>query len=193
MARRTYVENPRALARNEAERLRETFVDRPVERVEYVKWDWPKRMHEVGQCVAVMYSSDKWRSRGDNEDYKHVSEGEQRLFVREGFLRDADADPSGRQKLDVCGPAVEVNGRMPEAFAVLAPLLGIQARLYECAGEAEPELGDEHFQINIDGATLGAAKHPDTGETFLIVYTPSQVLAMVTGDVLDVKQDGIVG
>lgn len=191
--RRYVVNASRKHTRNEAERIRETFMDRPVERVDYVNWKWPKKLREVGQCMAVMYSSDKWKKKGQLEDYKHVSEGEQRLYVRDGFLRDADADPSGRKKLQACGPMVEVNGELPNAFAVLAPLLGLQARLYDCTSEEEGQFGDDYYQIDVTGATLGAAKHPETGETFLIVYTPKQVLAMITGDVLDVKRDGIVG
>jgi len=195
MSQRRYIVNAgkKRQTRNAAEALRETFMDRAVERVDYVKWKWPKHMREVGQCVSVMYSSDKWKPKGDMEDYKHVSEGPQRLYVQAGFLRDADADPSGRRQLSVCGPTVQVNGRMPAAFAVLAPLLGIQARLYECAQGDEDVLGEDYFQIDVGGAFLGAAQHPDSGETFLIVYTPSRVLAMITGDVLDVKRDGIVG
>jgi hypothetical protein len=195
---RRYVVNRRD-ARAEAERLRETFVDRPVEKRERVPWEWPKSLHEVGQCVAVMYSSDKWQKRrGDMIDYKHVSEGPQRISVASGFLRDFESDPSGRRKLKLSGPEVEVNGPLPDAFAVLAPLIGFQVRLYEPGSGADPKLtgGDEGlYQVDTDPrqVTLGAAKHPETGETFLVMYDRRRVLAIITGDILDVEKDGIVG
>jgi hypothetical protein len=185
-------------SREEAEHIRETFVDRPVEKSERVRWHWPKSVQEVGQCVAVMYSSDKWQKRrGELVDYKHVSEGPQRISVARGFLRDFDSDPSGRRALTVVGPHVKLNGPMPDSFAVLAPLLGLQVRLYELQGN-EPVLpsGDEGlYQVDTDPerVMLGAAKHPESNETFLIVYDGGRVLAVITGDVLDVKKDGIVG
>lgn len=194
---RRYVVN--RSSRGEAERLRETFVDRPVEKSEQVRWHWPKVMREVGQCVSVMYSSDKWQKRrNDNVDYKHVSEGPQRISVVRGFLRDFESDPSGRRSLGVVGPEVEVNGPMPDSFAVLAPLLGFQVRLYERGEDGEPELpkGENGlYQVDTDPrlVSLGAAKHPETGETFLVVYDKAKVLAIITGDILDVKKDGIVG
>lgn len=193
---RRYVVN--RSSRGEAERLRETFVDRPVERSEKVRWHWPGVMREVGQCVAVMYSSDKWQKRRNNNiDYKHVSEGPQRISVVRGFLRDFESDPSGRRALRMVGPEVKVNGPMPDSFAVLAPLLGFQIRLYE-GDDLNPQLpeGDDGlYQVDTDPrrVMLGAAKHPQTSETFLIVYDSAKVLAIITGDILNVEKDGIVG
>jgi hypothetical protein len=131
-------------------------------------------------------------------DYKHVSEGTQRISVVKGFLRDFEGDPSGRRSLKLCGPQVEVNGPMPEAFAVLAPLIGFQVRLYDDDSDEEPTLpkGDDGlYQVDTDPrqVTLGAAKHPETGETFLLVYDKRRVLAIITGDILNVEKDGIVG
>ena len=185
--------------RAEARRIREAFVDRPVEKTEQVGWKWPKTMIEVGQCIAVMYSSDKWQpARGDMVDYKHVSEGPQRVSVVPGFLRDFENDPSARRWLDVEGAEVKVDGPMPNSFAELAPLLGFQLRLYRSNEDGELFLpnGDEFtYQVDTDPRTekLGAAKHPDTGETFLIVYSKRKLLAIITGDILDVEKDGIVG
>jgi len=195
---RRYVANLRN-DEQEAAQIRETFVDRPVENIEQVHWKWPRQLVEVGQCVSVMYSSDKWQPRrGDLVDYKHVSEGQQRVSVVPGFLRDFDRDPSARMELEVEGTMVEVDGPMPDSFAVLAPLLGFQVRLYERGGDGDLLLpnGDEGvYQVDTDPrrVSLGAAKHPGTGETFLIVYDKSKLLGIVTGDILDVEKDGIVG
>jgi hypothetical protein len=186
--RRTYIRNI-AQEADEAKRIRETFTDRSASKVQTMRWQWPKRMHEVGQCVAVMYSSDKWRNPGEYEDYKHVAEDEQLLFVKPGLLVDEDGD-----ELDLVGPTSDLNGEMPQTIAVLAPIIGIQMRLYVDEGEGHylPNEGNL-YQVTLPKAMLGAALHPDTGEKFLVVYSPSEVLCIITGSSLDVLHDGIVG
>ncbi len=167
-----------------AKRLRETFVDRPMTKVDALEWEWPKRLEEVGTCEAVMYTSDKWKPIGEFEDYKHVAEGSQRLFVKPGFI----VDHKSGKPLELYSEVVPVEGPLPDAIAVLAPILGIQARFYDDEGEP----GD-YFQINVARAKLGAAKHPKSGETFLVVFTPKELVAIITGTELDVEKDGIVG
>jgi hypothetical protein len=191
--RRVYAVNgSRASSRKEAVRLRETFVDRPMERVDEMAWSWPKSLREVGKCEAVMYSSDKWKPRrGDMEDYKHVAEGNQVVYVRDGFLRDFGEDPSCRSPLRVVGPRVTL-ARMPADFAVLADVLGIQIRLYD-EYDDEPVLGERYYQVDVKDGKLGAAVHPGSGDTFLLVYGPGGVYAIITGEKLDVLKDGIVG
>lgn len=172
--------------------IREKFIDAPVSREEVMRWKWPRQMQEVGQweagAGAIMYASNKWQKNPDRViDYKHLAEGPQRLLVLPGFLRDYHHP---RSKLAVTGPMVDLNGPMPDAYAVLAPILGIQARLY---GPDEEE-NDNLYNIEIKHATLAAAKHPRTGRTFLFVCTESEgPLCIITGDVLDVEKDGIVG
>ncbi len=175
--------------RDEARRIRETFMDRPASKVDHMGWSWPKRMREVGECVAVMYSSDKWQTPGDYADYKHVAEGPQLVCVKDGFLRDED----GRD-LEVCGPHVDLNGNMPTTIATLAPIIGIQIRLYEPSGRgyALPKEGNL-YHVGVRRAKIGAARHPDTGEVFLCVFSKDDVAAIITGRNLDVLKDGIVG
>ena len=176
----------------DAKALRETFMDRPASRKTKLKWSWPKQMIEAGSCEAVMYTSDKWRDEGDYQDYKHVAEGPQTIYVKKGFL----ADHTGKE-IVLCGPVVEVVTDMPDTIAMLAPILGVQCRLYDEGDDGEAYLpsGNKNlYQVDIKGAKLGAAKHPDTGETFLVVYTENEgVLCMITGTKLDVLKDGIVG
>lgn len=176
--------------REEAKRLRETFMDRPARKVDRMNWSWPDSMREVGECVAVMYSSDKWQDPGDYSDYKHVAEGPQLVCVKDGFLFGDDGDP-----LPVAGPRVELNGNMPTTIATLAPIIGIQIRLYEPAGRGGYRLPREGnlFHVDVPKAKIGAAKHPDTGETFLCVFSKDDVAAIITGRHLDVLKDGIVG
>lgn len=183
--RRAYRENL-ANTRKQAIEIRERFVDRPWEREESVPWKWPKSMREVGRWQAgegaIMYASDKWQKRrGHMIDYKHVAEGEQRLLAVPGFMREYAA-PS--KKLDVEGPSVELNRPMPDTFAKLAPILGIQAYLND----------GEFYQIEVAHAELGAAVHPGTKKPFLFVYHKTAgPLLLLTGKELDVLKDGIVG
>jgi hypothetical protein len=184
-------------SRRAATALREKFIDAPASQEETMRWKWPREMQEVGHWEAgegaVCYASNKWQKNPSKViDYKHLAEGPQRLLVLPGFLRDYHRPGS---KLHVTGPLVELDGPMPDAFAVLAPILGIQARLYDGGNEEDPELPEHSlYQINIANATLGAAKHPRTGQTFLFVYTEREgPLCVITGDILDVQKDGIVG
>jgi hypothetical protein len=179
----------------EAERMFRTFYDRPHKKHEPVRFGWPSSMQEAGEGKAVMYTSNKWKKRLDEyEDYKHVAEGSQNVYVRPGFLREWSR-PSKR--LSINGPTVHFKEPMPKHFAVLAPLLGVQLRLYERAGNGDLELprGDKSlYEVTVAHGMLGGAHHPETGEPFLFVYTAGGgVHMLLTGTELDVKKDGIVG
>ena len=171
-----------------AREMRRKFHDKEPEHETAVPWDWPDELQEIGTCEAVMYASPKWQQNPRKIiDYKHVAEGPQRILVRKGFVH----DHRGSRELDVVGPHHELND-MPDAFAVLDKILGVQVQLYAGSDE-EPELPGDFFQIDIPGAWLGAAKHPETGETFLIVYTNDGVHCLIVGPQLGVEKDGIVG
>jgi hypothetical protein len=180
--------NSRDLARN----LRETFVDRPVETERAVPWQWPRRLREIGTCQAVMYTSDKWKKRGSFEDYKHVAEGPQWVLARSGFLVHYDT-PS--HQLPVVGPMIDL-GPLPDSFAVLADILGVQLQLYERGGADGyriPKGDDGLYQVDISRAKLGASRFPDSGDAFLIVYSSAGVDLIIVGKQLDIEKDGIVG
>ncbi len=173
-----------------AKRIRETFVDRKIEKEVAIHWKWPKKLYCVGQSEAVQYTSDKWKKRGDYQDYKHVAEGPQRLYVKDGFLRDYNS----RRALPFPCEEVELPSRMPTAIAVLAPILGLQYQPYaECDDDEELRLSGIYYGVDIARAYVGAAVHPESGDTFLIVYTKSELCAIITGDILGVEKDGIVG
>lgn len=168
----------------------QTFMDRKHRRKQTMKFGWPEKMQEVGIGKAVMYRSNKWKlDAREWEDYKHVAEATQTLYVTPGFLREW-GDP--RKKMPVDGPIVSFEEPMPKHFAILAPLIGIQARLYEKRGKTR-RLGDP-YEIVIARAMLGGAHHPETNEPFLFVYTRSGgVHMLLTGPELDIEKDGIVG
>lgn len=179
--------NPDARA---AAEIREAFYDKPVEKIFDFEWKWPKMMLEVGRSEAVQYTSDKWKKRGDYEDYKHVAEGSQRLYVKPGFLRDFS---NSKNELPLDCEEVTLPARMPTAVAELAPILGIQFTPYKWRGKELVVSDEDPFHVMIQRAYIGAAKRPDTGEVFLVIYTRSELCAIITGDVLGVEKDGIVG
>lgn len=181
-----------------ARRIRRTFMDREPRKEDILRWNWPSKMMDVGTCEAVMYASDKWRTDERLIDYKHNAEeldgsggSKQRLLVVPGFLREYF---NTRRRLPVEGQELDLDD-MPEAFAVLAPILGIQARFQEADDDGELVLpDDEYYQVDIANAWLGGAKHPVTGQKFLLVYTDSGgICCIITGGILDIKADGIVG
>jgi hypothetical protein len=193
---RRYVAN-RSDSLSAAVAIREKFIDAPVTMEETLDWNWPRKMQSIGrwqrQNGAVMYTSNKWQSNAEKFiDYKHVAEGPQRLLAVPKFIRQYHRT---NRPIRVYGPMVDLNRPMPTAFAVLAPILGIQAQLYDSGTDEHPETTDDSFyNIVIGKAMLGAAEHPETGRTFLFVYTEAEgPLCVITGDELDVEKDGIVG
>ena len=189
MTRRRLVENFRD--GSGARALRETFTARPAEWVETFDWQWPGELHEVGECLGVMYKSDKWKKKGNYEDYKHVSEAEQRLYLAPGFeLAGRDGKP-----LKVAAELERVPpGMMPDTIATLALFMGIQCRLYERRGrELYLPNGDAGlFEFHVPHAKLAAGK-TQNGTTFLSVYDKTGPCCLVFGVELDVEKDGIVG
>lgn len=187
---------PRRYERNRssieaAREIRRKFHDKDPQQEKPVTWQWPSEMQEIGTCEAVMYASNKWQSNPNKIiDYKHVAEGPQRILVREGFVRDHRSS----KPLRVVGPLHELND-MPDAFAVLDRILGVQVRMYEGTDERPrlPDGDDGYFQIDIPNAYLGAARHPETDQTFLVVYSNEGVHCVIVGDELNVEKDGIVG
>lgn len=176
---RRMVENLRDF--DSARKLRERFVDRPMEKVTDQQWSWPRSMEEVGVCTAVMYRSDKWeKKRGKFTDYKHIIETP---AERHKLLISKDFDLGLGAGVDLFPERYDLD-RMPDAIAELANTLGIQFQLYDRDGK----LGDD-YQCNIVRAKVGAAMHPN-GETMLLVYTKSTLCCLITG--FEVEKDGIV-
>lgn len=156
---------------------------------------WPSRMQEIGVGQSEMYRSNKWQVDPKIwEDYKHVAEGPRLTYQTPGFLRDWE-NPS--KPLKVHGSMVELEGPMPRHFTILAPLLGVQLRLFQKMPDGKlfiPKGDDGLFEVRCRGAMLGGAKHPGTNTPFLFVYTKDGgVHLLITGEELDVKRDGIVG
>jgi hypothetical protein len=173
----------------DAREIYKKFHDKPSKRRVNMDFTWPTVVQEIGEAKAQMYRSNKWKMNPkEYEDYKHVAEAFQRCYVVPGFLRDYNSNRS----LPVYGPKLEVQGPMPKHFTILAPLIGIQVRLYDKGGKLPKE--GNLYEVVIPSGMLGGAKHPDTGEVFLFVYTKTGGIGlMITGDELGIEKDGIVG
>jgi hypothetical protein len=172
-----------------------TFHKRNPKRQVQFGWTWPSRMQEVGVGETEMYRSNKWKKNPkEYEDYKHIAESPRLTYCTAGFLREWS---NPRKKIPVEGDWVDFEGPMPKHFTILAPLLGVQLRLFRKKkdGALYVPSGDESlYEVRMDRAMLGGARHPETGEAFLFVYTQSAgVHMLITGDKLNVSEDGIVG
>lgn len=176
--------------RDKAKDMFETFHAKDVRRQVSFPFNWPTKMQEVGRAIAQLYRSNKWQSNPRvHEDYKHIAEAPQRLYVVPGFLQDAEEGGP----LKVYGPQITLPEEMPKHFSILATLIGVQARLYESNGKL-PRGEKGLFEIAVKHGMLGGARFPDNDEPFLFVYTKQGgVHMMITGTELDIEKDGIVG
>lgn len=189
--RRRIVENHRASSsgRDAAIRIRETFYNKPAEKETEFDWSWPKNIRHIGEAYAVMYRSDKWKKRGDYENYKHICESKTpwKLYAAPGLEI---------ARVELSGEARDVStAQMPDTFAVLANCLGIQCRLYQKRGGrvVMPEGDDGLFEVQIPRAKLGSGK-TRSGKVFLCIYVESEGPKLfIFGTELDVEKDGIVG
>jgi hypothetical protein len=175
----------------EAKKLRENFYAKPVSRTKHFSWHWPTELVEVGECLGTLYRSDKWKKKGNFEDYKHKSEAEQRLYVVPSKMAEIRS-----LALPVVGPTEPVKREiLPDAVAELALFMGFQVRLYQKEGSRYflPDGDDGLYEFTINHAYLGAFKCKD-GTTGLTVYRPKEgPYLFVFGVELDVEKDGIVG
>lgn len=194
-------------AKDLAVNMAERFHDRPWERCEELPFDWPARMQNVGDSLAIAYASDKWKpkdaeGRRELELYKHLAESRNRALVRRGLLYDYYRP---NRSWPARGPMVSLaDVPMPQHFAILGLFEEIDLQLYMNGTRQKPvfsEKDDEGIvKVTLRHAMLGGAYmrwseiYDDKDQPFLFVYTPSAgVCIIVVGDQLDVHRDGIIG
>lgn len=184
-------------AAEEARAIRETFADRPAERMIVLQHGWPTKLQNVGDSLAVAYGSDKWKpKRRDGtreiEAYKHLAESRNRAFVKPGFLRDI-SNPA--KPWPVAGRYVQLaKVPMPQHFAVLGDFIEADLELHPHGDE--PDI----VKVTVEDGVLGASviRWSEVGlgedEPFLFVYTPRDgIFIVIAGEELDIEKDGIVG
>lgn len=165
----------------------ETFHAKAPIRVAELDHDLPSKWVCVGDCVAVMYRTDKWKKDGVDEDYKHLHDkaDETPYEVGEGvrFYEAADlADPS-----DSDASPVRLPVKRPKALTLLGYFLGAFVR---------KDVDGEMYEVNPRGCYLMASPSGD----MLAVYSPNEqsdgssgFLAISAGGNLKVLKDGIDG
>lgn len=184
-----------------ARSLRETFTANAKMREHKFTFDWPSELQNVGDSLAVAYSSDKWQDDGSMILYKHLAESRNKAYCIPGFLRDYN-DPS--KPWPTIGPMVTFERvPMPKHFAILALFEEANLHLHTSGTDERPRLGrgDEGVvKVTVAHGMLGASKFcwshvsEEEDEPFLFVYTKKEgVLMVITGEELDVHKEGIVG
>lgn len=201
MSRRVRIYDANAHAR----KMRETFVDRPVEREIPYDIDWPVVMQNVGDSLAVAYASDKWQPKTRDgkrlaELYKHLAESRNRCLAREGVLVDYYARS---KRWPVIGPRVSFDGAnlwMPDTFALLGRFEEIDLCLHTTGTDDDPRFGshedDGVVHVSVRHGYLGGSmmKAGRRHEPFLFVFTKGDgVMFIVLGEQLGIEKDGIVG
>lgn len=160
----------------------ETFHAKKPIRIAELTHDIPTTWVPVGDALAVMYRTDKWKRDGSDIDYKHLHDkSEDKPYdVRKGvrFFEPASAVSGRSRKLPVA---------VPKAVTLLGYCLGLFVR----------KDGDEQvYETNPRGCYLFSSPSGD----LLLVYSPDEqadgtsgFLAAMAGGKLRVLKDGIDG
>lgn len=148
-------------------------------RIAELDHDLPTSWAPIGDCLAVMYRTDKWKPDGVDEDYKHLHDkkDDQPYEVRKGVRLYEPVRGRGR-RLPVAAP---------KAITLLGYCLGVFVRKDE---------DQEIYESNPRGCYLFSSPKGD----ILYLYSPdkqrdgsSGFLAAMCGGNLRVLKDGIDG
>lgn len=178
-------------AKDIAKAMAETFKARPAEEDVRLNFSWPSSMHHIGNSLGIAYSSDKWRTDGSFELWKHIAESPNAALVRKGFV-----------DWDVMGPTRSLVGvPMPKHYAELALFEEINIELFNVKTRRGYDVdGDTTVTVKIPGGVLCGSVirwsqiSNEGDQPFLFVYTEDEgIVLIVTGDELDIEADGIVG
>lgn len=183
------VEDPDAIVGAEGKQLDaalsryETFHDKAPIRIAELTHDIPTSWVAVGDALAVMYRTDKWKRDGSDIDYKHLHDkSEDKPYdIRKGvrLFEPASATSSGRsQRLPVA---------VPKAVTLLGYCLGVFVRKDD---------DGQTYETNPRGCYLFSSPSGD----LLLLYSPDEqsdgsdgFLAAMAGGKLRVLKDGIDG
>jgi len=171
----------------------EIFHDKTPIRVAELDHDVPTEWVRVGDALGVMYRTDKWKSDGTDEDYKHLHDaGDDKPYpVAKGvrFYEPAAEAPRsrvGRQRRSSArGQRLPV--ARPKAIALLGYCLGVFIRRDD---------DGETYEVNPRGCYLFSSPSGN----LLLLYSPqkqpdgsSGFLGAMAGGKLRVLKDGIDG
>jgi hypothetical protein len=164
-------------------------------RVAELDHDIPKSWRCVGDALAVMYRTDKWKPDGVDEDYKHLHDKTEGTSypVGKGVRFYEPASEAAKSRVDGSAGRAKVSkaGNLPvstpEAISLLGYCLGAFVR--------RDDTGEE-YEVNPRGCYL----YSSPGGDLLLIYSPheqpdgsSGFLAALAGGRLRVLKDGIDG
>lgn len=145
----------------------ETFHDKEPRRIVRITHAIPSSVDLIGDCLSVMYKTDKWYEDGDDVEYKHVHDQGVKVF-----------EPRGVQKW--AKPA-KLPVERPKAVVLLGKHLGFFVKR---------EDDGEIYECNPRKTYLFCSPSGD----MLLVYSPREgFLALMAGGRLRVEKDGIDG
>jgi hypothetical protein len=156
----------------------QTFHAKEPIRIIELAHDLPKSWKPVGDALAVMYRTDKWKKDGTDEDYKHLHDkGDGQPYEELKGVRIYEPSRNGQ--------ALPVS--RPHALTLLGYCLGVFVR--------KDDDGDV-YEANPRGCYLFSSPSGD----MLAIYSPHEqsdgstgFLAMMSGGNLRVLKDGIDG
>jgi hypothetical protein len=164
-------------------------------RVVELEHDIPKTWRCVGDALAVMYRTDKWKPDGVDEDYKHLHDksDDQPYPIGRGVRFYEPAEEAVKSKVDGISTTLSAPKPMklpvpcPSAITLLGYCLGAFVR--------RDDTGEE-YEVNPRGCYLYSSPSGD----LLLMYSPhrqldgsSGFLAAFAGGRLRVLKDGIDG
>lgn len=174
----------------------ETFHKKKPIRVAELAHDLPEKWTAVGDTLAVMYRTDKWKSDGSDIDYKHLHDkNENKPYeVKKGVKFYEPSSEAGKSKVGgrrSSRPARPSSRGLPvarpKAMTLLGYCLGVFVRRYD---------DNEVYEVNPRGCYLFSSPSGD----MLAMYSPDSqpdgsegFLAVLSGGNLRVLKDGIDG
>lgn len=166
----------------------ETFHKKQPIRVVELRHELPTQLVHVGDALAVMYRTDKWKKDGDDEDYKHLHDRDENKPYEPGHgvkayvpKRLVPSGVGGRP----CGPPV----RYPASLTLLGKSLGFFVRLPDGEVYEIDRLKHSYLYCSPSGNMLAVyAAEPEPNQNGAQGF-----LCVMAGGKLRVIADGIDG
>jgi hypothetical protein len=177
----------------------ETFHKKKVLRAVELKPDLPRDLICVGDCLSVMYRTDKWNEDGDDIDYKHVHDPIEnkeyppgkgvRLYENariatsaiKRLVKNRGVAPGDGLAVHRSGPPVDY----PGAIALLGKCLGFFVRRYD---------DGEIYECNPRNSYLFGSPKGDLLVVYALDPKPhGSILCVMAGGKLRILKEGIDG
>lgn len=179
---------------NKAAKRYEVFHDKDPIRFAELRHDLPEKWVCVGDCLAVMYRTDKWKKFGNDVDYKHLHDkAEKKEYpLGKGVKIYEPTSEATKSRVDGKEPHLtrkeqKLPVSKPEAITLLGYCLGMFVRRYDTG---------EIYEVNPRGTYLFSSPSGN----MLAIYSPEKqpdgyagFLCVMAGGKLRVLEGGIDG